>query len=311
MSRIFDFLQQTRGWGGSDAEPQDQNGDIQQILSVLEPGQPAGRSRDARLSPVEEGPIAFERTEQVDLGPNSRLAFHTEPGSLAADRFRLLRMRMNELWTRSNLRRLLITSALPQDGKSTVALNLATALGEYGKKSVVLVDADLHRSSLTTLLNLPPRPGLSECLTSGLDPLQAARRLEPLGWSFLSAGSVTGNPTELLGGEAFAQVVQRLGSRYDWILFDSSPVVGLTDTLLVARQVDATLLVARAGSTPGQAIEEAVTRIGRTNLVGVVLNAIERTEHPYSRYQGYYDKKPSTDMAVEPSSKGQAISSSA
>jgi len=231
---------------------------------------------------IEQIPI-----EEVQVHPSSRIVMHTDPRSAGADRFRFLRMCLRELWNAGKLKSLQITSAMPQDGKSTVAMNLATALAEGGKRTVLLIEADLHRPTLTQQLGLERRSGLADCLEDGLDPAIALRRLDPLNWYLLPAGEPRSNPTELLQTDAFAGVLQRLSPHFDWILIDSPPVLPLTDALSLARQANATLMVAREGRTPREAIEKSIAILGRQRVLGIVLNAVEGLERIYSGYYGY------------------------
>ena len=225
--------------------------------------------------------------EEVRLRPESRIVFHADPRSQAADRFRLLRMRLKEHWSAGKLKKLLITGPLAHDGKSTVILNLATALSERGKRTVLVVEADLHHASLPKTLGLNPWAGLSECLVDeSLPPLSAIRRIEPLGWYFLPAGEPRRNPTELLQAPAFGNIMQRLAPCFDWILIDSPPVIPLTDALSLLQHADASLLVVRAGKTPREAVEQTVALLGKKNILGIVLNGVETRDHLY--YQ-YYD----------------------
>lgn len=229
--------------------------------------------------------------EEVSVGPESRLVFYTDPRSPGADRFRFLRMRLREIWNTGKLRSLLITSPLPGDGKSTIALNLATALSEKGQRSVLLIDGDLHQSALVRQLGIPTGPGLAECLESGLSPMSAVRRLDPLGWYFLSSGTPHTHPTELLQGEVLPGVLQELYEYFDWILIDSPPVIPLTDALSLARRTDASLLVVRAERTPRDAVHETVKLLGHQHVIGVLLNGVEGLNRLYAKYQGYYGTK--------------------
>lgn len=219
---------------------------------------------------------------------SSRIAVHDDPRGPCADRFRLLRLRLNERWNAETMKTLLITSPLPNDGKSTVALNLATALSERGNRMVLLIGADLHRPALTERLGLPERPGLAECLEDGLKPLSAIRRVEPLGWYLLPAGKARGNPTELLQGGSIAQIKQELSRHFDWILIDSPPAIPLADVLALKQRSDASLLVIRAGRTPTEMVERSVTLLGRKHVLGMVLNGIEHFDPAYSKYYSSY-----------------------
>ena len=113
--------------------------------------------------------------EEVLIRPELRIALLTDSKSPGADRFRFLRMKLRELKASVNLSSLLITSPLPHDGKSTIALNLATALAEQGKRRVLLIEADLYHPTLAQRMQIPIRVGFGECLEQGLDPMAAAR----------------------------------------------------------------------------------------------------------------------------------------
>lgn len=234
--------------------------------------------------------------EEVELRPSSRIVVHTDPRSAGADRFRFLRMCLRELWSAGKLKTLQITSPLPQEGKSTVALNLATALAEGGKRNVLLIEADLHRPTLGEQLGIEKRPGLAECLEDSVNLASALRRIEPLGWYLLTAGEPHSNPTELLQTDAFASLIQRLTPHFDWVLIDSPPIIPLTDAMSIARQTNATLLVAREGRTPREAIEKAIAVVGRQRVLGIILNAVEGLDRIYSGYYGYAGYSPANRL---------------
>ena len=226
--------------------------------------------------------------EEAHLGPENRLVYYADPRSPAADRYRLLRMRLKECGRTGKLKKLLVTGALAHDGKSTVLLNLATALAERGKHTVLVLEADLHHASLAESLKLKPWCGLTECLVDdATPPLSAIRRIEPLGWYLLPAGEPRRNPTELLQTPAFGQIMQKLSPCFDWILIDSPPVIPLTDSLSLQHHADASLLVVRAGQTPREAVEQTIELLGKKNILGVVLNGVEVRNHLYYQYHEY------------------------
>ncbi len=229
--------------------------------------------------------------EEATITPESRIALVTDPRGSCADRFRFLRMRLRELKEVVNLRKLLVTSPMPQDGKSTLVLNLATALAEHGKRPVLVLEADLYHPSIAQRLGLQMRPGLAECLTDGVDPLMSLRRVEPLGWYLLQAGTARGNPTELLQSESLPGLLEHLSAYFEWILIDTPPVAPLTDAISLSRHADASLLVVRADRTTKTAAEEAISLIGPKHLLGVVLNGADGLNRTYSEYYGYYGKK--------------------
>jgi capsular exopolysaccharide synthesis family protein len=228
-------------------------------------------------------------TVTAHLQPNTRVIFHGDPHSPGADRFRFLRMRLRERWPVGKPRTLLVTSPLAHDGKSTITLNLATALCEHGKHRVLLLEADLHHACLAQKLELPSWPGLADCLQDSLNPVAAIRRVEPLGWYLLPAGVARGNPTDLLQTPTVAALMEALVPRFDWVLIDSPPVIPLTDALSLRQETSGSLLVVRAEITPDEAVENAIGLLGRQHVLGVVLNGVEGLERLYSKY-GYYDK---------------------
>ncbi len=251
----------------------------------LRPGGVA-RTGTAEIEPKLE--VSEILTKEVALRPESRISFHTDPHGCAADRYRLLRMRLRELWTTGRLKTLLVTSPLPEDGKSTTAMNVATALAEGGKYKVLLIEADLYHSPFAELLGIDRGPGLAGCLEGVATLNSAIRRLEPLNWFVLPAGEAQGNPTELLHTEAFAQIMQKVVPCFDWVLIDSPPVVPLVDALLLKHHANATLLVTRAGKTPRRDIEKSLSLLGREHVVAVVLNAVDGLNQLYSKYSKYY-----------------------
>jgi capsular exopolysaccharide synthesis family protein len=230
-------------------------------------------------------------TELAEIQAATRVVYHTDPASQGADRFRLLRMRLNALQSARKIKSLLITSPLPHDGKSTVTLNLATVLAEKGKRSVLVVEGDFHRPTLTQQLGLKSGQGLADCLANQSSLISTIRRIQPLGWYLLPAGVALHNPTELLQTGALANVMQELSAAFEWVVIDSPPVAPLADTLLLAKTADASLLIVRAGQTPRRAVDEAITLLGRQHILAVVLNGIEGLDRQYSSY-GYYNRRP-------------------
>lgn len=229
--------------------------------------------------------------ETVEIKPEHRLIMLSEPRSPGADRFRYLRMRLRELRAKGQLKSLVITSPTPRDGKSTVAMNLATVLAESGRRQVLLVEADLHRPSLARSLKLPVLPGLAECLESELNPMEAIRKIEPLHWYLLQAGKPEGNATELLQTASLPALMDTLTAHFDWVIVDTPPVAPLTDALCVSRLVDAVLVVLRAGKTPQEAVHETLALLGPGKVAGLIFNGAEGLNKLYEKYAGYYGRK--------------------
>lgn len=233
-------------------------------------------------------------TEISPVSEDSRVVVYNDPRSAGADRFRLIRARLRTIQASRKLKTLLLTSPLPEDGKSTVALNLATVLSDGGKVPVLLLEADVYRPGLTKRLGLRPWPGLVECYNRGTDPMLAIRRVDPLGFYLLPGGlPVDDSNTLLLQSSFLSQLFKGLASSsFSWILVDAPPTTPIADILALSGQCDATLLVARAGTTPREAIEESIQNIGRDKIVGTVLNCVEGVDRTYSKYYGYTKSDP-------------------
>jgi polysaccharide biosynthesis transport protein len=224
--------------------------------------------------------------EKAEIRPESRLVVWSSPDALAADRYRLLRMYLEKLRKDARLRTLLLTSPSPQEGKSTVALNLASTLARDGNRRVLLLEADLRCPSLTRRLGLKPWPGLSDYLTGAADLMASLRLIDPLQFYLLPAGSAAGNPGEILQSERMTRCLEALSPLFDWILIDSTPTSPITDALTVKARADACLLIARAGKTGREELEEAIQLLGPQLVLGIVLNGVEGLER---RYSGYYE----------------------
>ena len=223
------------------------------------------------------------------MGPQSRIVVYTDRRSPGAERFRLIRLALRNANAGKLQKVLLITSPLPQDGKSTVALNLATSLAEEGRVKVLLLEADLHRPSLLQHLGLAPTPGLTEVLEGHAEPAAVVRRIEPLGFYLLPAGRPPDNPTELLQTDRFSALLRDFRACFDWILVDCPPAFPLADVTALKAHADGALLVARAGSTPREAVQEAIQLFKPGQVLGLILNAADEVNQLYEHY--YYRKE--------------------
>ena len=229
---------------------------------------------------------------QVTVLPDARIATFSDASGVAADRFRLLRMRLKELRSAAKVKTVLVSSPIPEDGKTTIALNLATLLTESGKRKVLLVEADMHRPGIAKALKIPPKPGLAECLHTGADPVSKLERVAPLDFYLLQAGNpAPSSAGELLEGETLGEVFRRLQPLFDWVIIDTPPVGILTDAVALSRHADTSLLVVRANKTPRAAVETSLGMMGKQHVLGIIVNGEEGLSESYMRYGGYYAKK--------------------
>ena len=189
-------------------------------------------------------------------------------------------------------RQLMVTSALPEDGKSSTATNLAVVLAQAGRR-VLLVDADLRRPRLHKVFGVDPARGLSSFL-SGLeaDPLALAQPTAVEGLELMASGPIPPDPSELLDSPTFAGLGPRcLAGGYDHVIYDSPPVLSVVDPIIIANIVEATIVVARAGRTPRESLQRAVSKFVQagTRPIGVVLNDVDPGRHAFGAY-GYYGR---------------------
>jgi len=222
------------------------------------------------------------------IGSDSRIIVSSDPSSPGSERFRLIRMALRNAASGKLPGVLLITSPLPKDGKSTVALNLATSLSEGGKRKILLMEADLHRPSILDSLGLQWMPGLSEVLQGEAAPSAVIRRVEPLDIYLMSAGHSSQNPSELFQGDKFNSLLHDLRASFDSILVDCPPAFPLADVVALKANADGVLLVARAGVTPREAVRETIQLFKPGKVLGLILNAEEEVNQIYAKY--YYRK---------------------
>jgi capsular exopolysaccharide synthesis family protein len=220
-----------------------------------------------------------------------RLAFVTNPNSLVCEAFRQIRTCLLFSGPESQRRSLLITSPLPEDGRTTVAMNLAASIARDGRK-VLVVDANFRQPAVRQLFGECPEGGLSSALVGQGNWRDSVHKVEP-NLHVLPAGTMPPNPAELLGSEEMRKLIAEMVEQYEQVFIDSAPVLVVTDSCVLSTLVDGVILVVRAGeNTYGiiQRTRDMLLRVG-THFVGVVLNGVRVTAGGYLResYETYYD----------------------
>ena len=225
--------------------------------------------------------------ESFDPGDTRHLTLVQQPGSRAAESYRVLRNSLDFVNFQQDTKTLLITSAAPAEGKSTVAANLAVGLAQTGKK-VVLLSCDFRRPTTQQFFDVSNAVGLSDVLTGGTSLKGALQRPGSEELLVLTSGRMPPNPSELLGSNRMKEVVQSLEEWADWVIIDSPPLLAVADPAAVARWVDGVLLVSRGGySTRDSArkARELLDKVG-ARVVGVVVWGLE--ESATGNGYGYY-----------------------
>jgi capsular exopolysaccharide synthesis family protein len=223
------------------------------------------------------------------LTPESRVIAITDPGSVAAERFRLLAVRLRNLRQRRELKRVLITSAVPDEGKSVVAVNLASTLARYKQLRILLVEGDIRRPRIRTSLGLPAMKGLSEWLRSDVPASEVIYEVNPPEVKFwlLPAGEPLAEPLELMQSGRLAALMENLSESFDLIIIDSTPILPVADTSFWARLSHGILMVVREGKTEKRQLKKALEAMEGSPLLGVVLNSCTNSEH--KSYYTYYN----------------------
>jgi protein-tyrosine kinase len=223
---------------------------------------------------------AQKRTEKLVLGG--------QHDNLLIEQFRRLAAVLHHAQQQRQARIVMIASAVPAEGKSLTATNLALTLSGSYEKRVLLIDADLRRPSLHTVLNMPNSVGLSTSLNDPHQGRLPIMQVQENLW-LLSAGRPDPNPTSLLTSPAMQQLLAEAVTQFDWVILDTPPVGLMPDANLLAAMVDAAFVVVNAGRTPYTLVKKAVDAIGLERVLGVVLNRAERSAAAGAYSYGYYN----------------------
>lgn len=220
------------------------------------------------------------------------LVVHSHPMSLVAEYCRSIRTNLMFSSADTPLRRIVITSAGPEDGKTFVSLSLATVLAQSGK-TVLIVDTDLRRPRVHRAVGVPNRAGLTNWIVGNATLDEIINETPVSGLHMVTSGPIPPNPSELLHSTRFSEFLTQLGDKYDHVIFDSPPLGAVTDAAVLAPQLDGVVLVVRASRTTTDAIRSVVRHLRELNarLIGGVLNDVDLTKTTYGGYmyqKAYY-----------------------
>jgi capsular exopolysaccharide synthesis family protein len=221
-----------------------------------------------------------------NLDPESIVFCSEQSFSLCAEQFRTLRSRLYKMRQERPIRTLLVTSTVPNEGKTFVTLNLGQAIARQHERSVLLIDADLRASRLHVPLGAPSSPGLADFLRGETDEYSIIQADVRNNLFFIPAGRPVSNPAELLSKVQLKELLARLSPVFDWVILDAPPVLPVSDASVLAGLCDGVLFVVRAGSTAFDLSQMACQEFRGKNLVGVVLNRAEESE-AYGAYPYY------------------------
>jgi protein-tyrosine kinase len=243
------------------------------------------------------------RCPQLQWKPDEKtmLFFNGNDTARGTEEFRTLRSRLYHAREKMPLKKVLVSSALPKEGKSFTAANLAQAIVKQHGRRVLLIDADLRGPRLHLMLGTTSSPGLSDYLQGGSDEFSIMQRGAMENLFFVPSGQHISDPSELVANGRLKLLMQRVETLFDWIIIDSPPAVPVSDASVLAKACDGVLMVVRSNSTPVDLARRAREEFPDQTLVGFVLNGTDHESTAYSRY--YYDSY--VNNATEPKPQGK------
>jgi len=269
---------------------------IDQVVSA--PGvipEPVSQAIQAPTNEAESEPQVKCLSWKMNL---SRLPALQATG-VGGELFRRLRSRLLECRDERTFKSLLITSGVPGEGKTFIATNLALTLAGRDDSRVLLIDGDLRKPSVHSLLGADSKPGFAEYLAGTAEIGNILQHGPIPNFSFIPSGEGAEHAGELTANRRVEELLARMASAFEWIIVDSSPVIPVSDPINLARACDAVLLVARAVSTPFPITRKAQNELSGSRLLGIVLNGVEESPPHYGYYHGYAAPGPKTAVAHE------------
>jgi capsular exopolysaccharide synthesis family protein len=252
------------------------------VIPTRETGYVSSALRGRMFSGAKSSAEPDDRAQSIELIPQR------EPRSPISEAYRAFRTAL--LLSRAGgVKSIVMTSAFPNEGKTATAANLAVVLSQLGRR-VLLVDADLHKSRLHEVFQIPNRLGLVSVLAEGIEPSRAIVKTAVPGVFLVPSGPEAPNPSGLLASDAMRKFLELAAVNFDHVIVDSPPVLPVADTLVFAQQTDGVVLCVRGGTTAREHVRRARDRILRSGvpIVGVLINALQPEHATYYRYEYGY-----------------------
>jgi len=250
---------------------------------------PKNGSAKADKQPIVRFEQLLKRCAHPKWTPNPSMSVFggTDNKKIGAEPFRTLRSRLSQIAGTRMLKRILITSSLPAEGKTFVTANLAQSIIRQPDRRVLLIDADLRASRLHVALGAPSTPGLTDYLRGEVDEYAIIQSGPDENLCFIPGGNQVSNPSELIPNDRMRHLLDVVTPMFDFVILDSPPATPVHDPSMLADLCDGVLFVVRAGVTEFEVAEKAVAEFREKNLLGVVLNGAKR-ETAYGQYYNHY-----------------------
>jgi capsular exopolysaccharide synthesis family protein len=256
--------------------------------------EPVHTKRPAAASSV-TARVLRRLSEAVD----GKVVIDQATSAVSIEEYRRLAATLHGLQVQSGIKTVIISSALPRDGKTLTTTNLALTLSESYKLRVLVIDADLRRPSIHEVFSLPNHRGLAEGLRESDSASLPALEVSPT-LAVLTAGIPDRAPMAGLTSQRMKELLAEASARFDWVLLDTPPIGLISDAQLLASLVDGVILVVGAGSTDYRAITHTVSQLGRERIIGVVLNRVVGTSTAEGYYHDYYRADHSSGTGMNP-----------
>ena len=226
----------------------------------------------------------------VDVSRIDNLIINEDVKTPIGEAYRTIRTNIQFSMPKGQLRTMLITSTGPEEGKSTTTANVAITMAESGNR-VLLIDADLRKSVVHKMFQLPNLKGLTNVLAEDLDYREVLRTTKVQGLDILTGGPKPPNPSELLGSEKMRTFLESLKKDYDIIILDTPPVLPVTDAAILASQVDGVVIVSSYGHTTFDGLDRTKVQLENVGakILGVILNKVPTSKRGGHYYYYYYD----------------------
>jgi protein-tyrosine kinase len=247
-------------------------------------------SADPESEPESQANDRSRLFERIDAKLAEKVVADQNMSPISREQYRRLAAVLHDAQTSNGLKVVMIASAVPGEGKTLTASNLALTLSESYRQRVLLIDADLRRPTLHQVFQLAAASGLIEGLEAGGDVKLVLRQVSPT-LSILPAGRPTSDPMAGLTSDRMRLLLQEARDSFDWVIIDTPPLLLLPDAHLLTTMVDGAVLIVRANSTPHEHVKRAADIIGRQRITGVVLNQADgKSQAGYGThyYHGYY-----------------------
>jgi capsular exopolysaccharide synthesis family protein len=241
----------------------------------------AAQERLGRLEKLDqksEVKYEFIAKKTVDSKIDPRIVSFYEPKSPVAEQYRVLRTNLQAISSSKTLKTLTITSSIHGEGKTITAINLAISMAhDLGKKSILLVDADLRRARISNYLGFKSEVGLADIINNGTNIDEGLIKIGIDNLTILPAGKIPHNPAELLGSAKMKNLINLLKTKYDYIIFDTPPVIPVTDAGLLGAQTDGVIMVVQAERTQKGVVEhgESLLKQAQAKILGYILTNIQ------------------------------------